>query len=101
MGVRADELHHRLVGDLDVLVGQAVVLQLLRNEESLADLDLLGFGVARQVDDLHPVAKCGRDRIQEVGRRHEENLREVERHLQVVVLEAEVLLWVEDLEEGR
>ena len=99
--VRPDELDHRLVGDDDVLVGQPVVLHLLRDEEPLADLDLLLLGVTGEVDDLHPVAKGGRDRVEEVGRRDEEHLAQVERHLEVVVLERVVLLRVEDLEEGR
>ena len=55
--VRADELGHRLVGDLDVLVLEAVVRHLLGDEEPLADLDLLLLGVAGQLDDLHPVAQ--------------------------------------------
>jgi hypothetical protein len=42
VGVRADQLDHRLVGDGDRLLGQAVVLHLLGDEEPLADLDLLG-----------------------------------------------------------
>ena len=98
--VRADQLGHRLVGDLDVLVLEAVVLHLLRDEEPLADLDLLLLGVAGQVDDLHPVAQGRRDRVEQVGGRHEEDLAQVERHLEVVVLEGVVLLRVEDLEQG-
>ena len=41
VGVGLDELDHRLVGDLDVLGLQAVVLHLLGHQEPLADLDLL------------------------------------------------------------
>ena len=101
VGVRADELGHRLVGDLDVLVLEAVVGHLLGDEEALADLDLLLLGVAGQVDDLHPVAEGRRDRVEQVGRGDEQDLAEVERHLEVVVLEGVVLLRVEDLEQGR
>ena len=72
--VRADQLGHRLVGDLDVLVLEPVVLHLLGDEESLADLDLLLLGVAGQVDDLHPVAEGRRDRIEQVGGGDEEHL---------------------------
>ena len=68
LGVGADELGHRLVGDLDRLRAQAVVLHLLGDEEPLADLDLLRLGVAGQLDDLHPVAQRRRDRIEQVGR---------------------------------
>ena len=100
VGVRADELRHRLVGDLDVLVLEPVVLHLLGDQEALADLDLLLLGVAGQLDDLHPVAQGGRDRVEQVGRRDEEDLAQVEGHLEVVVLEGVVLLRVEDLEQG-
>ena len=44
LGVGLDELDHRLVGDLDVLRLEAVVLHLLGDEEPLADLDLLRSG---------------------------------------------------------
>ena len=59
------------------------------------------LGVARQLDDLHPVAQRRRDRIEQVARGDEEHLREVEGHLEVVVLEGVVLLRIEDLEQGR
>ena len=68
VGVRADELGHRLVGDLDVLGLEAVVRHLLGDEEALADLDLLLLGVAGQLDDLHPVAQGRRDRVEQVAR---------------------------------
>ncbi len=43
----------------------------------------------------------GRDRVEQVGGGDEEHLGEVERHLQVVVLEGVVLLRVEHLEQRR
>ena len=57
MGVRLDQRDHRLVGDLHVLRLEAVVLHLLGHQEALADADLLELRVARQLDDLHPVAQ--------------------------------------------
>ena len=101
VGVGLDELGHRLVGDLDVPRLQAVVLHLLGNEEPTTDLGLLLLGVAGQLDDLHPVAQRGRDRVDQVARGDEQDLAEVERDLEIVVLERVVLLGVEDLEEGR
>ncbi len=100
MRVRLDELGHRFVGDLDVRRLEPVVRHLLRDQEPLPDLDLLALRVARNLDDLHPVAERHRDRVDEVARRDEEHLAQVERHLEVVVLEGVVLLGVEDLEEG-
>ena len=101
LGVGLDELGHRLVGDLDVLGLEAVVLHLLGDQEALPDLDLLLLRVARQRDDLHPVAQGGRDGVEQVAGGDEEHLGQVEGHLQVVVLEGVVLLRVEDLEQRR
>ena len=101
LGVGLDQLDHRLVGDVDVLGRQAVVLHLLGDQEALADLDLLLLRVAGQLDDLHPVAQRRRDRIEQVAGGDEEHLRQVEGHLEVVVLEGVVLLRIEHLEQGR
>ena len=76
------------------------LVHLLRDEEALPDLDLLPLRVAGQLDDLHPVAERRRDGIRQVAGRDEQHLAEVERHLEVVVLEGVVLLRVQDLEEG-
>src|SRR5450759_581206 len=102
VGVGLDQLHERIVRDLDPLLREAVVVELLGEQESLPDLDLLALGVARQLDHLHPVAQRRRDGVEQVGRGDEEDLAQVERHLEVVVLEGVVLLRVQDLEErGR
>jgi hypothetical protein len=68
----------------------------------LGDLELLLLGVAGETEHLHAVAKRRRHRVEDVRGRDEEHLAEVERHLEVVVGEREVLLGVEHLEErGR
>jgi hypothetical protein len=90
-----------LVGDRDGLVREAVVRHLLGDEEAAGDRDLLGLGVAGEIDDLHPVAQGSGDRVEQVRGRDEEDLAEVEGDLEVVVLEAEVLLRVEHFEERR
>ena len=100
--VGLDELGEDLVRDLHVLGLEPVVLHLLGDQEPARDLDLLLLGVARQLDDLHPVAQGGRDGVEQVGGGDEQHLAQVERDLEVVVLEAEVLLRVEHLEQrGR
>src|SRR4029079_19614842 len=55
--------------------------------------------VARQLDDLETVAQRPRNRIELVRRRDEQHLRQVERHLEVVIGERVVLLGIEHLEE--
>ena len=76
-------------------------LELLGHQELLRDPQLLELGVAGQLDYLHPVAEGRRDGVEHVGGRDEEHLGEVERNLQVVVLEGEVLLRIEHLKQGR
>ena len=73
-------------------------LELLRHEIALADLELLVLGVARELDHVHPVDQRPRDRVELVGRAHEQDLREVERQVEVVVAEGRVLRRVEDLQ---
>ena len=84
-----------------VLRRQAVLLELLRDEELLRDVQLLLARVAGQLEDLEAVAQRRRDRVHDVRRRDEHDLRQVERHLEVVVREGCVLLGIEDLEQRR
>ena len=67
---------------------EAVLLEALRDEVVLGDLELLGIDVARQLDDLHPVDEGSGDRIQSVGRADEEDVGEIEGQVEVVVAEA-------------
>src|SRR5207247_558571 len=74
-----------------------VLARLLRHEVGLRDPDLLVLGVARQRDDLHPVAQRRRHGVGHIRGGDEEHPREVERHVEVVVPKRGVLLGVEDL----
>ena len=65
------------------------------------DGDLLGLGVAGQVDDLEPVAQRRPDAIRVVGGGDEEDLGQVEGQLDEGVAEAVVLGRVEHLEQDR
>ena len=77
---------------------EAVLLDLARHQVALGDLELLLLGVARELDHLHPVAQRRRDRVELVRGGDEQDLRQVERQVEVVVAEAGVLLGVEHLE---
>ena len=55
LGVVIDEAGDTLLGELEALVGDAVRGELLRHQELLGDAELVGAGVARHLDDLHPV----------------------------------------------
>ena len=91
-------MHHRLVWDGYLTLLEAVIFTLLRNDVTLGDLQLLRFGVARDLDDLHTITERVRNRVQLVCRCNEEHLREIKLHLQIVVLEGCVLLGIEHFE---
>lgn len=99
-GVVADRVRQRLVGDLELALLQAVVLDRLGDEVPLGDLRLLVLGVACERNDLHPVQKRARH-VVGVRRRQEHHVREVVFHLEVVIDEGRVLLGIEHFEHGR
>ena len=78
---------------------EAVLRGLPRNQVAEGDDHLFLLGVAFQRNDLHAVAQRVGNRVEHVGRGDEQDLREVERHVQVVVAEAGVLLRVEHFEQ--
>ena len=70
-----------------------------RDQVRLGDGDLLGLGVAGQVDDVEPVAQRRRNPHRLVRRRDEQHLGQVERQLDERVAERVILLRVEHLEQ--
>ena len=88
-------------GNLHLLPGQAVLLELARHQVAFGDLEFFGLGVAGQFDDFQPVAQRGVDRLQPVGRGDEQHARQVERQVEVVVGEGVVLRRVEHFEQRR
>ena len=59
VGVLGTDLLQCLLGDLDLFFRDARLLDVLLDEVSLGDLDLLLNGVARHLNDLHAVAQRG------------------------------------------
>ena len=96
--VLLDDRVERRIGELDLRGLQPVGLELARDQVPLGDVELLLDGVAGELDDLHPVLERRRDRVEDVRRRDEEDLGEVERQVEVVVAEGRVLRRVEHLE---
>ena len=76
-------------------------LELLGQEVRARDGRLLLRGVARDLQDLHPVPQRRRNRLQRVRGGDEEHPRQIERHLEVVIRECLVLLRIQHLEQGR
>ena len=80
---------------------QAVVLDLLVDQVIGGDLQLLFLGVAGDLEHFHAVAQRRRNRIEHVGRGDEQHLRQIERHVEIVIAERVVLLRIEHLEQRR
>ena len=99
--VAVDDRLDRLVGEGDVLLREAQVLDGLGREEALGDLDLLELGVAGELQHFHAVPQGLRDGVQHVGRADEHHVREVVLDVEVVIEERVVLLGIEDLEQRR
>ena len=78
--VVADYLAERLVGDRDLLLADAVRLELPLDQVATGDLELLLRGVAGEADDLHAVAEGPRDRVEEIGGGDEDDAGEIEGH---------------------
>ena len=61
------------------------------------DLDLLKFGVGRNFDELKTVTERGWDVLKVVRGSDEENIRQIVRFFDEVIVKGEVLFWVKDL----
>ncbi len=79
----------------------AVLLDLPGDQVLECDVYLFLFRVALQLDDLHAVAQRIGNGIEHVRRGNEQHLRQIERHVEVVIAEAEVLLRIERLQQRR
>ena len=99
-GVAGDQPLQGRGGERQSMVGESVLLDLTRNQVTAGDLELFLFGVAGEVDHLHPVEEGGLDRLRDVAGGDKEHLREIVDNSQVVIAEGVVLLGVENLEEG-
>ena len=74
---------------------------LLGDDVAAGDLGLLFLSVTGQSNDFHAVAQGGLNRVQHVRRRHEHDIRKIERHGEIIVAEREILLRVEDFKQRR
>ena len=64
-------------------------------------MHLLLFAVALQRDDLHAVLQRRRHRVEHVRGADEEHLRQIERHVEIVIAERIVLFRIEGFEQRR
>ena len=78
-----------------------MVLHLLVDQVIDRNLELLFLGVPGNLQNLHAVSERGRNGIEDVGRGDEEHLRQIERHVEIVIPERVVLLGIEHFEQRR
>jgi len=101
-----------------MVLGQPVLRELLRKEESSCDVQLFIVGVARELDHLTAIKEWWRDGVEGIGRTDEKNLRKIDRHVNVMILsiiqivsydvrtcqgtyiESDVLFRIQHLEQG-
>ncbi|OPZ86875.1 MAG: hypothetical protein BWY76_00743 [bacterium ADurb.Bin429] len=100
-GIGGDDRLQRIRREVRFILRQAVFAALARHQVAFGDLQLFHFGVAGQADDFHAVLQRRRDGLQHVRGADEEHLGEVERNLQVVIAEGEVLRRVEHFQQRR
>ena len=93
-----DDAPEGLIGDPDLARLEAVGVELTRNEIAARDLKLFAGRVAGEGDDFHAVAKRAGDRVEHIRGGDEHDPAEVERHPEVVVAEAVVLLGIKHLQ---
>ena len=85
-----------LICELNLLTEHDTVLfRLARDQEAFCNSDLLFLRVTGEFDDLHAVPQRLRDGIHPVCGGHKENLRQVERHVKIVIAERGILFRVE------
>ena len=83
-----------------LLVVQTRILLLLGNQVALGNLVLLFRDIAAHLNHLHTVQQRTGNRSQIIGCCYEHYLRQVVVHVQIVVVEGTVLLWVKHFEQG-
>src|ERR1700674_3990069 len=99
--VMTDNVADRLFRKFNLLRRDSVFLDLPRNQVLERDVNLLFLGVALKLDNLHAVAQRLGNGIEHVGGGDEQDFREIERHVQIVVAEGRVLLGIECFEQRR
>ena len=100
-GVVGGDLAQRGVGHRDLVVGQRRTFPLPGQQVVAGDGDLVVFGVAVDLHQLHAVQQRRRDVLDHVGGGQEHHVGQVQVQIQVVVAERVVLRRVEHLEQRR
>src|SRR5215471_2885905 len=85
MRVIADDPAKRVLLKFALLRLESVLLQLTRNKVALRDLEFLALGVTGKRDHFDPVAQRFRYSLDVICGADENNLRQIERHIEVTI----------------
>ncbi len=72
--VQIDDRAHAFIGELNLVLCQAVLGNLFRDQVPLGDFELFLFGVTGELDDFHAIPKRRLNRIQHVRCRDEHDV---------------------------
>src|SRR5262249_28088646 len=89
--VAADYGRQRLVSDLKLFFAKPRLFDLPRNEIAPGDMKLLFFAIAGERNYLHTVSERRRYGSQRIRGRYKEYFRQIERQIQIMIPEREVL----------
>src|SRR5215813_2354329 len=84
-----------LFGKVDLFLRETVCLELLQKQMTPRNLELLALGVARKPDNLEPVLKRRRNRVQHVRRRYEHHIGKIVLNIQRMIVKCKILFRVE------
>jgi hypothetical protein len=100
--VGSDNFPDRLVGKNNLFGFQSVFHRLPWDEKTFGDGQLIILDVAGQFQNFHAIAQRAGDCIEDVCRRYEHYLAQIERHGEIVILKCVVLRWIQDFQQcGR
>src|SRR5208337_5357548 len=100
--IAVNDLLQPRFGEFELLAFLDPVFCCLLGDQVLArNVNLLFAGVAGELDDLHAIEEWPWNGIHPVGRGDEDDLRQIERHIEIVIAERGVLFRVEHFHECR
>src|SRR5262245_46779287 len=97
--IKLSDRLYTFFGEVYLFLCKAICFELFQKQMSPSNLELLAFCVARKPDDLKPVLKRRRNRVQHVRRRYEHHIRKIILDIQIMIVKCEVLLRVKDFKQ--
>ena len=85
VSVFANDRLQSSIGETKRPLTQSMLLQLTWDQELTSDAQFLLLNVPWKLDNLHPLLQSWRDRVKDIGRGDEHDLRQNVSHVQVVI----------------